>query len=686
MGCLTSKSWERQRSEAPGPSGVSVTSDGPVTSDPLIAQRSDPPGISGASTEPPPRWCLCLSKNQCVCLCVCLIIGLVISVVVGLKIYLNSNNSGHPDECYAKAAVAAGARTCSEIGRDILKRGGSAVDAAIAALLCVSLVNTQSMGIGGGVVFTIYNASTGKVETINARETAPMSASENMFGSDPEKAKPGLFIAVPGELRGYALAHKRHGRLPWKELFEPSIKLALDGFRIGKALARAINETRHTILNDKTLCEVFCDSNNKTLKENDTIRFPKLADTYKKIAEEGPDAFYNGSLTQTIVDDINAAGGIITREDLKNYQAVLNEYALNFTVGKYIFHAPDAPFGGPVLALILNILKGYNISSSSVSTIKNKTLMYHRMIEAFRFADAQKSKLGDPNYNNITEIVQKMTSVSFADHIRSKIKDDNKQDSYYEQEGIDKVPDDHGTSHLSVIAEDGSAVAVTSSINDYFGSGVMSHSTGIIFNDQMRDFNDPEVINGVSNNNLIKPGKRPLSSKCPTIILDEQSRKVKMVVGGAGGTNITTSVAQVILNYLFFDYDLQNSVNEPRVQITLNVTNIEAEFNKKHYQWSRRSYNRGTKSVLNPTTGITALLLDTERCSCDHAAVEPAKVKPLSSDRSRHVCWDAIKLEQATCRKLFINNIVSAILHYDIPQHLKMLHILSVVFQFVHFF
>ncbi|XP_016117522.1 gamma-glutamyltranspeptidase 1-like [Sinocyclocheilus grahami] len=315
------------------------------------------------------------------------------------------------DKCYNKAAVAADAGTCSEIGRDMLKRDGSVVDAAIATLLCLSLVNAHSMGIGGGVGFTIYNASTGTVETINARETAPKNASENMFGDGTEKNPAGLFIAVPGELYGYELAHNRSGRLPWKELFEPSIKLARKGFKIGNALAKAIKEKEKAILNNAALCEVFCKSNTIILKENwsrryknDDIKFLKLADTYEKIAEQRANAFYNGSLAQSIVDDIKAEGGIITREDLTCYKSMLNESALNFIVGNYIFFAPDAPFGGPVLTLILNILKGYNLSSSSVSNIRNKTLTYHRIIEAFHFADAQKRKLGDPLHENITEM------------------------------------------------------------------------------------------------------------------------------------------------------------------------------------------------------------------------------------------------------------------------------------------
>ncbi|XP_056312393.1 glutathione hydrolase 1 proenzyme-like [Danio aesculapii] len=388
-------------------------------------------------------------------------------------------------------------------------------------------------------------SSTGKVETINARETAPRSATADMFGNNSKKPKPGLLIAVPGELRGYEMAHKRYGRLPWKELFEPSIKLAWDGFKIGTALARAINDEKEKILNNIALCEVFCDSNNNTLKEHDTISFPQLAATYRKIAKHGANAFYNGSLTQSIVDDIKAAGGNITREDLKNYTAVLSEPALSFDVGKYTFHAPTAPFGGPVFTLILKILlgngtegsTGYDLTNESVSTAENLTLTYHRIIEDFCLANAEKSNLGDPlKFPIINEVIKNMITDSFADHKRSEINDSIATACSKRHNVTNSVPDDSGTSHVSVIDAEGNAVAVTSSINDYFGSGVMSECTGIIFNDQMSDFTQV-----TSEHNKIQPGKRPLSSMCPTIILDEEkenSEKVRMVVGAEGGTKL----------------------------------------------------------------------------------------------------------------------------------------------------
>ncbi|KAG7241407.1 hypothetical protein INR49_025607, partial [Caranx melampygus] len=500
----------------------------------------------------------------CALMLFCVVAGIVcIAVLVRHKC---------PADTFSRAAVAADSLTCSEIGRDILQIGGSAVDGAIAALLCTSIMNPQSMGLGGGSIFTVMDSS-GKVKIINSRETVPSKFKSDLLKSCPKTFQlisGSQWIGVPGEIRGYEQAHKLYGKLPWATLFQPAIKLARGGFPIPQIQGRYLvyidrNQTQ-------PLRKLYSDKDGNLLKTGDIVKFEKLANTLEMIANYGADAFYTGRIAEDLIHDIQEAGGTLTVQDLASYRVTVTD-AWAVPLGEYQMYIPPPPAGGVILSLILNIMKGYGLNSASL-TGEHKTLTYHRYIEAFKFANGLKKHI-HPQHSS-EDMVRKFTEDSFANHIRSLISSDKAHDpSYY---NITPYLDSIGTTHVSVLAEDGSAVSVTSTINHIFGSKVFSPSTGVILNNELSDF-----CGRVDNISPVKAfvvsaGEQPPSSMSPTVL---KSQSKTLVIGSTGGSMITTGIASALMNHLWFGKSLKDAIAAPVVFVdSQNAVKFEPNFDE----------------------------------------------------------------------------------------------------------
>ncbi|XP_060803252.1 glutathione hydrolase 1 proenzyme isoform X2 [Amyelois transitella] len=471
---------------------------------------------------------------------------------------------------FQKAAVCTDAPQCSLIGREILQKNGSAVDAAIAAMFCNGLLNQQSMGLGGGFFMTVYIKSEEKAYTVNARESAPGAATTDMFHGSADKATKGpLAVGVPGELRGMWAAYQRWGKLPWDSLVTPAIEICRNGFIMSKALHDGL-ESAPFIKNDRHLRKMYYDADKGQFYRPGSLVKPSepLCATLQRIAEKGGDELYNGSLADDFLYDLQKVGSIITAEDLKNYQAEIVE-PLEVPIGNGdVLYAPPPPSSGAILVNILNILQGYQFNASSINTTEDMILTYHRILEAFKFAYATRTKLGDPDFLDLSALIGNVTDPLYGSAIRLRINDSSTSNDTDTYGATQYSQPDSGTAHISIIGTNGDAVSITSSINFYYGAGFTTLRTGIIMNNVMDDFSSPGITNyfGLqpSPANFIKPGKRPLSSMSPSIIRDRNGN-AKMVIGASGGTKITTGVALVIMRKLWLGQTIKQAVDEARI-------------------------------------------------------------------------------------------------------------------------
>lgn len=547
----------------------------------LLGARDDEAAWWGRDDAGPPRGRRSSSSRPWTALA----IAAALLALAGVVFLLSSSSYGgrpgpgasrrSPQEVEsAVGAAAADDARCSEVAAAALRAGGHAVDAAVAAALCLGVVHPMSSGMGGGAFVVVRDAASAQAVAFDAREAAPAAATPDMYAADPAaKYRGALAAGVPGELAGLHAAWSRYGRLPWRDLVAPAIRLARDGYEVVPYLARALQECEGDVLADPGLRAVFAPGGRRVLAAGETCRNPALAAALERVAEEGAAALYGGAVGEALVRDVRAAGGVLTVDDLRGYRvdvgAALRADAMGFT-----FLGMPPPSSGTLgMALILNILQGY----SSLEFLK-ELLGIHRVIESIKHMLAIRMDLGDPDFVDVTGDVAEMLSTTFADKVRQRIVDNTTFPPGYYFPKWSQL-DDHGTSHLCVVDGDRNAVAMTTTVNAYFGAKVLSPSTGIVLNDEMDDFSVPAKRTPdrlpPAPANFIAPGKRPLSSMTPLIILKDG--ELAGVLGGSGGTNIIATVVQVFVNHFIVGMDPLAAVQHPRVYHKLipNVVTYE---------------------------------------------------------------------------------------------------------------
>lgn len=466
-------------------------------------------------------------------------------------------------------------RIASEIGVEVLRRGGNAVDAAIATHFALAVVNPEAGNIGGGG-FLVVRMASGETAALDFREKAPAAATRDMFldaaGEVTDRSVIGHQAAgVPGSVAGMWEAHRRYGSLPWSELVQPAVNLA-EGIVVHERLAQSLQSYAERLRRyPATASALLLDG--QAPRVGDRLEQTDLAETFRRIALEGRDGFYRGRTAQLVEEEMRRGGGLITAADMAAYEAVWRDPVLFDYRGHTVISMPPPSSGGATMAQILNILEGYDLAAMGFLSADHA----HVWTEAVKRAYVDRNAyLADPDF--VPQPTARMSSSEYAAERRQEISMERATPSAEVDPALGPVPggaievalsEGTHTTHYSIIDGSGNAVAVTTTINSLYGNLVTVEGAGFLLNNEMDDFtskpgvpNQFGLVQGAAN--AIEPGKRMLSAMTPTIVLDPDG-EVRLVTGTPGGSTIITSIAQIVSNVIDFGMDAAGATAAPRL-------------------------------------------------------------------------------------------------------------------------
>lgn len=463
--------------------------------------------------------------------------------------------------------VASTSEIASRVGVEVMKKGGNAVDAAVAVGFALAVTWPSAGNLGGGG-FMLVRLADGTAEAIDYRERAPLAATRDMYLDREGNVIKGLStdsykaIGVPGTVAGLALAHQRHGKLKWEELVAPAQRLAAEGFEVNYHLARSLKSeiTQKKMAPSAESRRIF-QRDGRYYEMGETFVQPELANVLARI-QGNPRDFYEGETARLLAADMKTHGGLVTIEDLKTYEPAIREPLRGSYRGHEVLTMPPPSSGGIALIEMLNMLEAYDLQAMGWNSAKYT----HIVVETMRRAFADRAQfLGDTDFVEVP--VQAFLSRKFASSRRLSI-DPTRASSSLEVGAGDPAPyESPQTTHFTIVDSEGNIVSNTYTLNDGYGAGITAKGLGILLNNEMDDFtskvgvpNDYGLIQGESN--AIAPKKRPLSSMVPTIVLKDG--KPLFAVGSPGGPTIISTVLQVVLNVIDFKMDIQRAIDSPR--------------------------------------------------------------------------------------------------------------------------